>query len=70
MIHTATPVTACAFSTQFPNLLAVGTEDGTVAVYDIKQDNQSEPLVASLYASFGGGGRTVATCVEACASGP
>ena len=37
-----------AFSNAFPNLLAVGAEDGSVSVYDVRR-NSNEPLVVSEY---------------------
>lgn len=38
LIHTVTGVTALDFSSRIPNLLAVGLQDGTVAIYNMKRD--------------------------------
>jgi hypothetical protein len=38
VIHTVTGVTALDFSSRIPNLLAVGLQDGTVAIYNMKRE--------------------------------
>ena len=37
IIETATGITSCKFSKRSPNLIATGTYDGIVAIYDVRK---------------------------------
>jgi WD40 repeat protein len=42
------PVTALAFSTLTPNLLAAGCADGRLSIYDVQQ-TQDSPILTDTY---------------------
>ena len=48
MYHCKTSVTAVDFSNANPNLLAVGQYDGSVYIYNVR-NNVDQPAVDSLY---------------------
>lgn len=51
LIRTHSGVMCCAFSEVYPNLLAVGLVDGTVALYDVRTEDAGTPILASAYVS-------------------
>lgn len=48
VLHLSSGCTALAFSRNSPQLLAVGTHDGAVAVYDVRRDENGRVLSAAL----------------------